>query len=97
MADGQDIALVTVRVVDGNGRTVPTASEEVVFTVSGSGRLLGVGNGNPASLEPDKASRRRVFNGRCLAIVQASGGKGTIAITARAAGLRPAVATLVAR
>jgi len=59
---------------------------------SGVLRLLGVGSGDPTSHESDKMSRRRSFNGRCLAIVQASRETGAIAIKAEAAGLKSATA-----
>jgi len=81
-ADGEDVSLVTVTVVDGDGRTVPTADNEVSFEVSPNARLIGVGNGNPSSLESDQAPRRRAFNGLCLAIVQATRQAGPIRLTA---------------
>jgi beta-galactosidase len=52
-ADGEDVAVVTVAVVDGDGRVVPTANVPVAFTLGGPGRILGVGNGDPTSHEPD--------------------------------------------
>jgi beta-galactosidase len=91
------VSLVVVRVVDDAGRTVPVASNEVVFTVTGAGRLLGLGNGDPASHESDKASRRRVFNGLCVAILQASRSPGVIALRAEAANLRPATTPISVR
>jgi beta-galactosidase len=96
-ADASDVSLVEVSVVDSHGRIVPVSSDEVTFTVNGAGCLLGVGNGEPAGHESDKATRRRVFNGRCLAIVQASRAKGEITVMAQAAGLRSATATINAR
>jgi len=96
-ADGADVSLVTVRVVDDHGRTVPVACDEVVFTVAGVGRLLGVGNGNPSCHEPDKGVKRTAFNGLCLAIIQASHTAGTITIKADAAGLRSTAASIDAR
>jgi beta-galactosidase len=89
-ADGQDVALVTVRIVDAEGRTVPTATNHVEFTVTGEGRLLGVANGDPASHEPDHASRRRAFNGLCLGILQAARTGGTIGLKAESPGLTTA-------
>ena len=53
-ADGADIAVVTVSVVDGRDRVVPVAANPVAFKIEGPGRILGVGNGNPSSHEPDK-------------------------------------------
>ena len=52
-ADGEDVAVVTVAVVDAQGRVVPTANVPVSFSLAGPGRIIGVGNGDPASHEPD--------------------------------------------
>ncbi|HWA71829.1 MAG TPA: beta-galactosidase GalA [Polyangiaceae bacterium] len=53
-ADGSDIAAVRVSVVDSEGREVPTANSTITFQLSGPGRILGVGNGDPSSHEPDR-------------------------------------------
>ena len=52
-ADGEDISIITVAVVDEQGRVVPVASNPISFELEGPGRILGVGNGNPSSHEPD--------------------------------------------
>ena len=52
-ADGDDVAVFTVRVVDAQGRVVPTAGNNLHFDLSGPGKILGVGNGDPSSHEPD--------------------------------------------
>ncbi len=52
-ADGQDVAVVTVAVADDRGRVVPVAANTVAFDLSGPGRILGVGNGDPSCHEPD--------------------------------------------
>ncbi|MGV3538591.1 MAG: beta-galactosidase GalA [Rufibacter sp.] len=53
-ANGEDLAIITVSVEDKNKLAVPTAGEEITFTLSGPGKIIGVGNGNPTSLEKDK-------------------------------------------
>lgn len=53
-ANGTDIMVVTVAVNDKKGLGVPTADNEVRFDISGPGRIIGVGNGNPTSLENDR-------------------------------------------
>jgi len=93
-ADGEDVAMVEVSVVDEQGRVVPTASNEIVFEVAGPGRIIGVGNGDPSSHEPDKASRRSAFNGLCMAIVLALKQDGEIRLTAKSTGLAPATLVL---
>ena len=86
-ADGEDVAVVSVSVHDAQGRPVPTADNRIIFEISGEGKLLGVGNGDPSSHEPDKASHRRLFNGLCMALVQSSRNAGEIKIVARSTGL----------
>ena len=93
-ADGNDISLVTVKIVDSQGRTVPTGTNSVSFSVIGAGQLIGVGNGDPACHEPDKASQRSAFNGLCMAIVQSSRAGGEIKIQASSPGLKPAIVSL---
>ena len=94
-ADGEDVSMVAVEVVDAQGRIVPTAGHLITFAVSG-GRLIGVGNGDPSSHEADKADKRRAFNGLCMAIVQASRTAGDVKIEATAPGLRGASVTVAA-
>jgi beta-galactosidase len=82
-ADGEDVAMLTVEALDGQGRTVPTAANLVQFKVSGEGALIGVGNGDPNCLESDREPKRSLFNGLAQAIVQAGKVAGTIEIEAR--------------
>ena len=93
-ADGEDVSLVEVQVLDSQGRLVPVADNEILFHVSGSGRIIGVGNGDPSSHEPDKAQKRRAFNGLCMVIVQSQKEPGEIRLEATSAGLEPATAAL---
>lgn len=93
-ADGEDVSQITVEIADADGRMVPTANNLVSFAVSGPGALIGVGNGDPRSHEPDKASSRSAFNGLCATIVQAGKIAGEIRIEASSPGLKPAVLML---
>jgi beta-galactosidase len=53
-ADGEAVSIITVRVNDAKGRLAPTADNTISFTLRGPGRILGVGNGDPSSHEPDQ-------------------------------------------
>lgn len=86
-ADGSDTIPVRVAVLDEQGNVVPTADNEIRFEVEGAGHLLGVGNGNPSSHEPDKAAMRRAFNGWCLALIQTYPDPGQITVRAVSQGL----------
>ena len=62
-ADGEDVAMFAVEVQDAQGRVVPITDNEVTFRVSGEGRLIGVGNGDPTDHESDKGTSRKAFCG----------------------------------
>ena len=62
-----DVALVLVEIIDKDGVVVPTASNVVTFSHSGSSlTFLGGGNGDPASHTNNKASTREAFGGKLL-------------------------------
>ena len=77
-ADGCDVAVIRVAIKDEKGRVVPTANNLVKFTIEGPGKIIGTGNGNPTSHEPDKASQRMAFNGYCMVLVQSEKQSGII-------------------
>lgn len=86
-ADGSDLSFVTVDVVDQEGRVVPTANANIHFDITGAGILAGVDNGDAASVERYQDNKRRVFNGKALAILQANEQAGEINLKASASGL----------
>ena len=82
LADGYDQAYIETDLTDAVGIPVPDADNQVTYSISGPGKIVGVDNGNPLSLESFKASTRKAFNGKCLAIVQSAGEEGQIVLTA---------------
>lgn len=81
-ADNCDVAIINIAVKDAKGRVVPTADNLVKFSIEGPGRIIGTGNGNPTSHEPDKASQRKAFNGYCQILVQSDKTPGEIRLKA---------------
>lgn len=105
-ADGQDVSMIKVQVVDSKSRPVPTADNEITFSITGPGRIIGVGNGDPSSHEPDqylssessqanttfaKVWKRHLFNGLAQVILQSTGQPGEITVTATAPHISSAV------
>ena len=97
MADGEDVAMFAIEVQDAQGRVVPMTDNEVTFTVSGAGKLVGTGNGDPTNQEPDKGTSRKAFGGYCMALVQAAKKQGSITVEATSPGLSGVKATITAR
>jgi len=96
-ADGEDVAMFAVEVQDAQGRTVPITDNEVTFRVSGAGKLIGVGNGDPTDHSSDKGTSRKAFSGFCMALVQSSKAAGTITVEATSPGIASATTTVTAK
>ena len=65
---------------------------EVTFRVTGPGKLIGVGNGDPTNQESDKGTARKAFSGRCMAIVQSTKIPGAISGRGDLAGAQARIA-----
>ena len=91
LADGKDATVINVSVVDKEGREVPDADNMIKFNLVGDAKIIGVGNGDPSSHEPDKCAdgawQRSLFNGKCQVIIQAGTKPGIVKFEANAAGL----------
>jgi beta-galactosidase len=92
-ANGQDATVLNISVVDRKGREVPDAADLLHFSVSGNGRIIGVGNGDPSSHEQDQYPsggwQRHLFNGKCQLILQSTGsGQGDIRLRIDGEGLQ---------
>jgi beta-galactosidase len=93
-ADKADLSVVTVEVVDAQGRVVPTAGNKIAFALTGPAALIGVGNGDPSCHEPDKGNSRSAFNGLAQALVQTTRETGEITLKATSPDLKEAVLKL---
>ena len=71
--NGDNLAFITVEVVDKDGNLCPRAKDQIFFDVEG-GRIVGTDNGNPVSMERFKEPKRKAFNGKCLVVVATDGG-----------------------
>ena len=80
-ADGQDLAFVTVTLVDEQGTPIPDAQDQLTFDVSGAGTFRAVCNGDATSLEPFTQPAMRLFHGQLVAVVQAGKQPGTLTLT----------------
>ncbi len=102
-ADGQDLAFVTVRIVDARGRLSRMDGNQLVrFTLTGSGKIAGVDNGDPTNHEPfigttPNAAQHRAFNGLAMVVIRAPRTGATMTLSAQADGLSAASVRISAR
>ena len=95
LADGRDVAVVTVKVCDAAGRVVPDASPSLSISLEGPGRIIGAGNGNPSypgADHPDNPQCRafsfHAFNGLCQVLVQSGSEPAVLELSVGSGGLQ---------
>ena len=96
-ADGQDLAFITVELLDARGIPHPTAAPELSATVSGPATLAAFGNADIKDCSPLSDARHRAWQGRALLVVRSAGKSGTVSITVRGDQLKPATVKLKAK
>ena len=93
-ANGKDATVINISLTDDRGREVPIADNMIKFYLTGDAKIIGVGNGDPSSHEPDKCKegtwQRSAFNGKCQVIIQAGKTIGEVKFEAKSNGLNPA-------
>ncbi|KOP36905.1 glycoside hydrolase family 2 [Flavobacterium sp. WLB] len=89
-ADKNDLSFVTVDILDEKETLVPNANNEINFSLTGNGKIVGVCSGDPVSHESYKGNKHTALAGKCLVIVQSGDKTGRVELTAKAKGLKPA-------
>ncbi|MEP7238307.1 MAG: beta-galactosidase GalA [Ferruginibacter sp.] len=96
--DGADAVPITVRVLDAKGRAVETANLPIEFEVNSAGNIIGLGNGDANSHEPDKGNKRSLYNGLAQVILQSKiNSSGPLTLTAKSGNLKPASITITVK
>ena len=79
-ADGQDLAFITVEVVDKKGRVCPDAAIPLEAIVKGQGKLLAFASADLKDREPATSAQVTTWKGRALLVVRSTEKKGRIQI-----------------
>ncbi len=102
-ADGRDVAIVTVEIQDDKGRIVPDACPMLTCSLRGDGRILGVGNGDPAYLGPDHPNELDchtfqipAFNGLAQILIQSGHTPAALQLNCSSNGLKSGNLTITA-
>ena len=80
--DGKDINIIEVRLTDDKGRTVPEAENEIIVSVTGGAKLIGIDSRN------FKTDRRKAQNGTLLVTVQSNGKNEKTVINLSSKGIK---------
>jgi len=88
------LAQVTVQIVDEKGIPVMISEDEVTCTIEGPAKLLGLEASNNADMGNYNDNVQRVYHGRLIAYVQATGGYGNVRLKFAAPWLKEANVTI---
>jgi len=94
-ANRNDLAYITVELLDASGNLVCDNDIPVSFTITGAGEVAGIGNANPSDMRSFKSPVCTTFRGRCLVILRPAGPRGEINLSAQAQGLEEATRKVV--
>ena len=92
-ADGNDLAYITVSLVDKNGTLCPDAANRLEFSVTGAGTYKAACNGDATSLEPFTQPQMSLFHGQLVVVCQAGKTPGVMTLTVKdpATGMKSSV------
>ena len=96
-ANGEDLSFVQVEIVDKDGRICPNAAIELEANVTGQGQLAAMGNADIKDIGSYVDAKHNTWKGRALVIVRSTQKAGKSKLTIKAAGLKPAVETIVSK
>jgi beta-galactosidase len=89
-----DLAYVTIDLVDSRGNRVTDAEAKVRFQVEGDAELAAVDNANPRDPKSFQSASVTTYHGRCMAILRPTGKAGKVILTAYCGDLTPASSTV---
>ncbi len=93
VADGKEVAIMTISVVDRQGLEVTNAKNLIRFTCVGDAKIIDVNNGGPSNHGSDHFSvdslwQCTLFNGKCRVTLQAGKKIDKIKLEAKSKGLQ---------
>ena len=93
-ADGQDLAYLTVEVVDRNGVVCPNASDEIQISTSGPAVLAALGNADVKEVGTTVDNVHNAWKGHALAVLRSSSSAGKVTVKVTSPGLKQAKVSL---
>jgi len=80
-AGSDELAYVTVSLVDKKGTLCPDADNQLKFDVTGAGAFVAACNGDATSVEPFTEPTMRLFHGQLVVICRPAANAGTLTLT----------------
>jgi hypothetical protein len=78
-----DLSYIQINLIDKAGNVVPDRDTEIALEASGVGKIVAAGNADPTDMKSFRSMSPKTFKGKALAILQPTGNKGEIKLTAK--------------
>jgi beta-galactosidase len=95
-ANGQDLAYITVELIDEKGNVVVDNNRSITIKSKGKGQIIASGNAAPTDMESFRSLKPKLFNGRALIILKSGEKAGIIKLDVFSKGLKSASTKVLA-
>lgn len=98
LASGEDLAYITLEVIDKDGNIVPDANIPLNVDVKGRATLLAAASANLKDLEPKTSSKVTTYKGRAIVVIRSGNKPGKATVTVSSTKLnKPISETILVR
>lgn len=87
-ANGQDLQICYIDIIDAKGNICPRAAEELTFEVSGPATLVAAGNGDLKDLDSYIDNQHKTWKGRAMVVLRSQYKAGSVTLTVKGKGLK---------
>lgn len=95
LASGEDLAYITLEVIDKNGNIVPDANIPLNVDVKGRATLLAAASANHKDLEPKTSSKVTTYKGRAIVVIRSGSKSGKATVTVSSTKLNKPISETV--
>jgi len=93
-ADGYDVAIITIHLLDENGNLIIDNDQQVSFNLSGPAKNIGIDNGWEMNVQSHKTNKTITHQGKAILIVQTTKEAGEISVSTTNDTIQSKVLTL---
>ncbi|HHX62871.1 MAG TPA: DUF4982 domain-containing protein [Epulopiscium sp.] len=97
LANGTDLLYLTISALDKEDNPVENANNRINIKIAGQGNLLGIDNGDSTDQNQYKGSTKRLFSGKCSAVIGATLEPGKIIVEVSAKDMEPVSITFTSK
>jgi len=97
LANGKDLVYLDIMTLDKTGYLVENANNRIYVKVTGQGKLLGLDNGDSTDIDQYKGQTKRLFSGKCSAVIGPTLESGEVKVEVSAKGMDSVQTILISK